>query len=133
MLIEEGSLDGNNCDYLKKVMEGQTAGAKAVVIFNKDTGEANWTDDLITMNATNGDPSAIKISSIFIKAGDGKQIKEFIENEKTTIKISKKSNIASSGVTIVPGMFFINDVVVRDNNGTSEVYVAAGSLSLIHI
>ena len=127
VLIEEGSLDGNNCDYLKKVMEGQTAGAKAVVIFNKDTGEANWTDDLITMNATNGDPSAIKISSIFIKAGDGKQIKEFIENEKTTIKISKKSNIASSGVTIVPGMFFINDVVVRDNNGTSEVYVAAGS------
>ena len=28
---------------------------------------------------------------------------------------------------IVPGMFFINDVVVRNNNGTSEIYVAAGS------
>ena len=30
-------------------------------------------------------------------------------------------------MTIVPGMFFINDVVVRNNNGTSEIYVAAGS------
>ena len=127
VLIEEGSLDGNNCDYLKKVTEGQTAGAKAVIIYNKDTGETGWTDDLKTMNATNGDVSAVKISSIFIKAADGKKIKEFIENEKTTIKISKKSNIASSGITIVPGMFFINDVIVRDNNGTSEVYVAAGS------
>ena len=54
-------------------------------------------------------------------------IKELIENEKTTIKISKKTNIANSNSTIVPGMFFINDVVVRDNEGTSEVYVAAGS------
>ena len=31
-----------------------------------------------------------------------------------------------SGVTIVPGMFFINDVVVRNNNGISGTYVAAG-------
>ena len=127
VLIETGSLDGTDCDYLKKVTEGQTAGAKAVVVYNKDTGETGWTDDLLTMNATSGDPSGISISSIFIKASDGKKIKEFVENEKTTIKISKKTNVVVSNTTIVPGMFFINDVVVRNNNGISEVYVAAGS------
>jgi hypothetical protein len=127
VLIEKGSLDGSNCDYLKKVSEGQTAGAKVVIVYNKDTGESNWTDDLITMNATSGDISAIKIPSIFITASDGKKIKEFIENEKTTIKISKKTNVNVSGIKIVPGMFFINDVVVRNNGGTSEIYVAAGS------
>jgi len=127
VLIEKGSLDGSDCDYLKKVIEGQTAGAKAVVVYNKNTGDASWTDDLITMNANNGDVSTVNIPSIFIKASAGKKIKELIENEKTTIKISKKTNVAVSGFTIVPGMFFINDVVVRDNEGTSEIYVAAGS------
>jgi photosystem II stability/assembly factor-like uncharacterized protein len=127
VLIENGSLDGSDCDYLKKVIEGQTAGAKAVVVYNKNTGDSGWTDDLITMNANDGDTSAVNISSIFIKASAGKKIKELIENEKTTIKISKKTNIANSNSTIVPGMFFINDVVVRDNQGTSEIYVSAGS------
>ena len=127
VLIESGSLDGSNCDYFKKVTEGQIAGAKAVVVYNKDTGEAGWSDDLITMNLTEGDASSIKISSVFIKAADGKKIKELVENKKTTIKISKKTNVIVSNTSIVPGMFFINDVVVRDNNGTSEVYVAAGS------
>ena len=41
----------------------------------------------------------------------------------TTVQISKKTNVEVSGLTIVPGMFFINDVVVRDYDGVSEVYV----------
>ena len=79
------------------------------------------------MGPGNGDASSIKIPSLFIKASEGKRLKEFIESEKTTVKVVKQSNISSSGIQIVPGMFFINDVVVRDNNGTSELYVAAGS------
>jgi hypothetical protein len=127
VLIEQGSIDGTSCDFVKKVSEGQTAGAKAVIIYNKDSGDSEWSDDLITMTSAGGDVSDINIPSVFIKAADGKKIKEYIDNEKTTIKISKKTNIAISNVTIVPGMFFINDVVVRNNNGTSEIYVAAGS------
>ena len=46
---------------------------------------------------------------------------------KQLFKFQKKTNVEVAGLTIVPGMFFINDVVVRDNNGTSEIYVAAGS------
>ena len=63
----------------------------------------------------------------FVEVIDPLNCDLIIENEKTTIKISKKTNVANSNSTIVPGMFFINDVVVRDNEGTSEVYVAAGS------
>ena len=128
VLIQDGTINGDsNCDYYKKVSEGQTAGAAAVIVYNKDDGSTNWTDDLITMNPKNNDASAINIPSIFIKASDGEKLKEYIESKTTTIKIVKQTNLLVSGVTIVPGMFFINDVVVRNNNGTSEIYVAAGS------
>ena len=108
-------------------MEGQSAGAVAVVVYNKDTGANDWSDDLKTMSASSGDIGSVTTPSIFIRAADGKKIKEYVENNKTTVQISKKTNVEVAGLTIVPGMFFINDVVVRDNNGTSEVYVAAGS------
>ena len=128
VLVEDGSLTaGSDCNYYKKITEAQSAGAIAVIVYNKDTGATNWTDDLITMTPAGGDATAIKIPSIFIKAADGKKLKELIESEKTTLKLVKQSNLSTSGVKIVPGMFFINDVLVRDNNGVSEVYVAAGS------
>ena len=127
VLIEDGSLDGSDCNYLKKVLEGQSAGAIAVVVYNKDTGANDWSDDLKTMSASSGDIGSVKTPSVYIRAADGKKIKEYVESNKTTIQISKKTNVEVAGLTIVPGMFFINDVVVRDNNGSSEVYVAAGS------
>ena len=78
VLIQDGSVDGNtNCDYFKKVTEGQTAGAKAVIVYNKDDGSTNWTDDLITMNPSNNDASTITISSLFIKAADGEKLKVY--------------------------------------------------------
>ena len=80
------------------------------------------------MTPSGGDVTAIKkIPSIFIKAADGKELKELIESEKTTVKLVKQSNISTSGTKIVPGMFFVNDVVVRDNDGVSEIYAATGS------
>ena len=75
------------------------------------------------MSASSGDIGSVTTPSIFIRAADGKKIKEYVESNKTTVQISKKTNVEVAGLTIVPGMFFINDVVVRDNNGTSEVYV----------
>jgi len=127
VLIEDGSVDSNNCDYFKKITEGQIAGAKAVIVYNKDTGESDWTDDLTTMGPNSGDVSSIIIPSIYIKSADGNKIKNYISNNKTDVRIIKKTNIGVSGLDIVPGLFFINDVIVRDNEGTSEVYVAAAS------
>ena len=127
VLIEDGALSGDSCSYFKKIIEGQNAGAVAVVVYNKDNGSANWTDDLKTMDIVNGDPTAVKIPSIYVRASDGNNIKNQIEEKETTIKIRKQTNYAYSGARIVPGMFFINDVVVRNNDGNSEIYVAAGS------
>ena len=127
VLIEDGSINSSNCDYFKKITEGQNAGAKAVIVYNKDTGESGWTDDLITMGPGSGDISSITIPSIYIKSVDGNKIKNYISNSKTDVRIIKKTNIGVSGLDIVPGLFFINDVIVRDNEGTSEVYVAAAS------
>ncbi len=127
VLIEDGSLNSSTCDHFKKVSEGQAAGAKAVIVYNKDTGLSNWTDDLTTMDTNSSNIAQINIPSIFIKASDGIKIKSFIENSNTDVRIIKKTNIGVTGLDIVPGLFFINDVVVRDNNGISEVYVAAAS------
>lgn len=127
VLIEDGSVNSNNCDYFKKINEGQIAGAKAVIVYNKDTGESDWTDDLTTMGPNSGNVSSITIPSIYIKSADGNKIKNYISNNKTDVRIIKKTNIGISGLDIVPGLFFINDVIVRDNEGTSEVYVAAAS------
>ena len=128
VLIEDGSLSASNCSHYKKVLEGQNAGAKAVIVYNKNTGNADWSDDLITMNIEAGDDSsAIQIPSLFIKASDGNKLKEFVESETTSIRIERKTNLSVSGVDILPGLFFINDVIVRNVDGNSEIYVAAGS------
>ena len=95
VLVEDGSLTtGSDCNYFKKVSEAQSAGAIAVIVYGKDSGESNWTDDLKVMTPNNGDISTIKISSIFIKAADGKNLKDIIESEKTTVKLVKQSNIS---------------------------------------
>ena len=111
----------------KKSTEGQNAGAKAVIVYNKDTGESGWTDDLITMGPGSGDISSITIPSIYVKSADGNKIKNYISNSKTDVRIIKRPILVFQVLDIVPRLFFINDVVVRDNEGTSEVYVAAAS------
>ena len=44
---------------------------------------------------------------------------------KVTVSLAFET-LASTGRTVSPGIFYINDVVVRDNDGTSEVIIAAG-------
>ena len=123
VLVEDGSLTaGSSCNYYKKVTEAQSAGAIAVIVYGKDTGESNWTDDLKVMTPAGGDVTAIKIPSIFIKAADGKKLKELIESEKTTVKLIKQSNVSTSGTKIVPGMFFVNDVVALCSGGMRDEY-----------
>ena len=57
-------------------MEGQNAGAKAVIIYNKETGANDWTDDLENhMIKGSDDIGSVTTPSIFIRAADGKKIK----------------------------------------------------------
>ena len=130
LLIERGDCGGseNNGAFFRKVLNGQNAGAKAVIIYNKETGASDWTDDLVTMiKGSDDDEKEITIPSVFIRKADGLKLKELISKGTTNVKISKRTDKLPSGLTIVPGMFFINDVVVRNNNGTSEIYAAVGA------
>ena len=48
-----------------------------------------------------------------------------VNEGKVTVSLAFE-NFASTGRTVSPGIFYINDVVVRDNDGVSEVIIAAG-------
>ena len=60
------------------------------------------------------DPNDIDIPSVFIRRSDGLRLKTLISRGETKVSMSKTSNTAS-GYTIVPGTYYINDVMVRKN------------------
>ena len=121
-------IEDSGCPYFDKVTKAQAAGAKAVVIFGKDSGAADWEDNLIYMGPGDNDSSTITIPAIFIKASDGSTLKDLIEsNSDVSVRLSKRVKIYVDNRQIVPGMFFVNDVVVRKNGDISEVYAAVGS------
>ena len=120
-LIERG-----DCSFTVKVKNAQDAGAIAVVVMNRDDGsQSDWNSDAITMGASTGSDQ-ITIPSVMISASDGTKLKELVEKETVTVSLSKKNSVVK-GVTVVPGIFYINDVVVRNNNGESEIYIATGT------
>ena len=53
------------------------------------------------------------------------KIRNALNSGKVTVSLAFE-NFASSGRTVSPGIFYINDVVVRNNDGKSEVIIAAG-------
>ena len=63
------------------------------------------------------DLNAINIPTIMISRADGTNLKNLLNNnDNVKLSIQKTVQVAS-GYTIVPGTFYINDVVVRNNNG----------------
>ena len=71
-------------------------------------------------------PGEITIPSIMISNSDGIKIIEALGNGIVNASL-KESYSTAKGTTVIPGIFFINDVIVRNNNGTSEVYIAAAT------
>ncbi len=121
-------IEDSGCPYFDKVTKAQAAGAKAVVVYGKDNGESDWEDTLVYMGPGDNDSSTITIPAIFIKASDGSTLKDLIEsNSDVSVRFSKRVKIYVDNRQIVPGMFFVNDVVVRKNGDISEVYAAVGS------
>jgi hypothetical protein len=68
----------------------------------------------------------ISIPSVMISSTDGTRLKSRLLNNQTINVSLSLETLASAGRTVSPGIFYINDVVVRDNDGTSEVIIAAG-------
>ena len=120
-LIERG-----DCPFIQKVKTAQDAGAKAVIVINRDDGsQTNWTSAPIVMGGTEG-AGDIKIPSLMISTPDGAKLKNALNSGTVTVSL-KEEYSTSKGTTVIPGIFYINDVVVRNNNGNSEVYIATGT------
>jgi hypothetical protein len=116
-VIQRGS-----CEFGVKVLNAQNAGAIAAIIYNNDG------DDLVSMSVGATNPNSINIPALFISQTNGVRLKNLITNGETVLSLKKSSN-SIQGVTIVPGTFYINDVVVRNYEGKSEIYLAAGTSS----
>ncbi|MGB0895846.1 MAG: PA domain-containing protein [Flavobacteriaceae bacterium] len=108
-LIRRGS-----CPFVDKVKNAQNAGAVAAIVMNNVGG---------TPVAMGGDDATITIPSVMISMTDG----DLLEAALAGGTVNGTLNPSSGDYTgnLVPGIQHINDIVVRDNGGTSEVYVAA--------
>ncbi|MEP3837980.1 MAG: PA domain-containing protein [Algibacter sp.] len=104
-----------NCDFVVKVKNAQDAGAIAAIVLNNVSGEP------IPMG---GEDATITIPAVMIT----KEAGDLIEAAMATETVNGSLNPATGDVTgtIVPGAQFIHDIAVRDNNGTSEIYIAVG-------
>ncbi|WP_298495251.1 PA domain-containing protein [uncultured Algibacter sp.] len=104
-----------DCPFVEKVKNAQDAGAIGVIMLNNVSGEP------IPMG---GEDASITIPAVMINKEDG----DIIEAALGSGTVNGSLNPATGNVTgtIVPGAQFIHDVQIRDNNGTSEIFIAVG-------
>ncbi len=103
------------CNFDDKVKHAENAGAIAAIVMNNIDG------DPINMG---GDDTTISIPAMMITKADGDLMESTLETQTVNVSINPRTG-DFTGV-LVPGVQHINDVVVRNNGGTSEIYVAAG-------
>ncbi|WGH74680.1 thrombospondin type 3 repeat-containing protein [Tenacibaculum tangerinum] len=103
------------CEYTSKAKKAQNAGAIAVIIVNNEAGNPV---------RINGSDSTIKIPVLMITKSLGESIINTLSSERVNVNLTKGEE-GATGSYLVPGIQHINDVIVRNNGGISEVYVAA--------
>ena len=104
-----------NCPFVDKVRNAQDAGAIGAIVLNNIDGSP------IDMGGTD---AAITIPAVMISKADG----DLIEAELLAGTVNATLNPESGSFTgnLVPGIQHINDLTIKDNAGTTEIYVAAG-------
>ncbi|MBU2938319.1 T9SS type A sorting domain-containing protein [Lacinutrix sp. C3R15] len=103
------------CAFVEKVKNAQDNGAIGVIMMNNVAGEPvpmGGTDDTIT------------IPSVMISQADGDILEAAVASG--TVNVSLNPTSGDFTALVVPGAQHINDVIVVDNNGVSDVYVAVG-------
>jgi hypothetical protein len=107
------------CPFIQKCANAVTAGAIAVIMINNAPGipaAMGGTD-------TNGD---VTIPSVAISKDNGDALVAALANGPVNVTLNPMISSVVTG-NFVPGIQHINDVVVRNNSGVSEVYIAAAS------
>ncbi|WP_299672440.1 PA domain-containing protein, partial [uncultured Tenacibaculum sp.] len=102
------------CTFVDKVLKAQNAGAIAVIIVNNVSGNP--------IGQSGTDPS-ITIPSVMISQTDGNILINTLATEPVNVTL-RKVNDNATGSFLVPGVTHINDIAIRNNSGTSEIYVA---------
>ena len=110
------------CSFDDKVKRAQDAGAIAVIVVNNVSGgPISMGGDGLGFEE-DGNPLNIIITSVMVSMADGDAI---IAALGSGVNGTLEPGSSTSGYLILPGIQHINDLVVRDNNGTSEVFFAA--------
>ncbi|MEO6348583.1 MAG: PA domain-containing protein, partial [Aquaticitalea sp.] len=106
-----------NCPFVDKVLNAQNAGATAVLMINNAGGPP------ITMGGTN---AAITIPALMVSYEVGQQIVSQL-GAIVNVSFIATPDETFPGSYVLPGNQHVNDVIVRNNAGISEVFVAAGA------
>ena len=106
------------CNFSVKAKIAQDAGAVAVIIVNN-----NGTNPF-NMAAGEGSED-VNIPALMISKTDGDKIISVLESSEVNVTLSNTNDTATNS-TILPGIQHINDIAIRNNNGNSEIFVAAG-------
>jgi len=123
-LTNPAAINGNiaviqrgTCYFTDKVMKAQNAGATGVLMINNVDGKP------IIMGGTN---ASINIPAVMISKTDGAGILAALNNSETVTATINRNNTVIAGAYVVPGITHINDIIARNNNGTTEIYATAG-------
>ncbi len=111
-VIERGT-----CFFVDKVKNAQNAGAIGVLMINNVGGNP------IIMGGTD---NTINIPAVMISKADGQAILNTLNNSTPVTATITNNNTTISVGYLVPGIMHINDIVARNNNGTTEIYATAG-------
>lgn len=111
-------LDRGSCLFVDKVRYAQAAGAIGVVVINNVDGVP------IVMGGDNA--SDIVIPAVMISKSDGTIIKNQLNNSIAVDGTVNSIDTQISGAYLVPGQTHINDIITRNNNGNTEIFISVG-------
>jgi len=103
------------CTFVTKVKAAQDAGAIGAIVMNNVAG---------VPVAMGGEDATITIPSVMISMSDGDTL---VAQLGGGVNGSLNPSTGEYTGNLVPGAQHINDLVVRDNGGTSEIYAAVGA------
>ena len=111
-------IDRGDCTFVLKATNAQAAGAIAVIII--DNEESSNPPGL------GGESKGIQIPVISVTKQAGNQLRTLLSS--TAVSVSINAPAIGEGYRVTPGRNTVNDVIVRNNEGVSEVYAAVGTV-----